>query len=232
LMWNGTNFQMDVAGPKSRVWSARAVALTIVFALHVAFLVLLSVRSPQVIDESPALVQVLDIPVAPSKPDIPTVADLEMLSLPLPQVPLPEISIDDSPASTGNDSPPVPVVFSPMQDAISGRGSGQGQGEGRQNARGSGSAPDTWTACSVRNMPTYPQSAKVYGIQQARVTLLVPLDEQGAIGKIQVLRSSGLQLLDDAAVRAVKRWKCSPVVEDGRPVQAITKQEIEFLLRR
>lgn len=212
--------------PKLRIRGELPVALTIALLVHFGFFLFLHIGRSKEVDQPPTLVQLLTIPMSPPKPEAPTFVELQ-LQIPQPSpVAFPEISIEEPPAVSKTGTPSVSIALPPQVTPAGGGGSGQGHGAGQ------GSATDTWTTCTRRDMPDYPQSAKMYGITNAKVTLLVPLDERGAIGKIQVLRSSGLRLLDDAAVKAVRRWKCSPVIEDGRPVKAITKQEIEFLLSR
>lgn len=47
----------------------------------------------------------------------------------------------------------------------------------------------------------------------------------------KVSESSGFQRLDEAALAAVKTWRCDPVLRDGRPVRAIALQPFKFVIQ-
>jgi TonB family protein len=61
-----------------------------------------------------------------------------------------------------------------------------------------------------------------------KVTLLAQLDESGKFASIVVESSSGSPSLDAASISALKQWRCSPVIENGRAVAALVKQEFHF----
>jgi protein TonB len=48
---------------------------------------------------------------------------------------------------------------------------------------------------------------------------------------IRVFRSSGVGLLDDAALRAVRRWAFEAAQINGRPVEAWVEVPVRFQLR-
>jgi protein TonB len=60
--------------------------------------------------------------------------------------------------------------------------------------------------------------------------LRVELSEEGRVARAQVEKSSGHVRLDDAALAAVKTWKCYPPQREGRPVRAIALQPFNFVL--
>ncbi len=76
-----------------------------------------------------------------------------------------------------------------------------------------------------RVYPTYPEAAR-----QARVSgtviLEVTVDEKGNVTGVRVLR--GNQLLDKAAVDAVRQWKYSPTVLNGEAVPVIATVTVNF----
>ena len=52
---------------------------------------------------------------------------------------------------------------------------------------------------------------------EGTVTLTYTVDEKGSVRDVTVSRASGSRELDECAVRAVKRWKFDPAVQDGQP---------------
>ncbi len=67
--------------------------------------------------------------------------------------------------------------------------------------------------------------------QQGEVVLRVRLDPEGNAVEIVVHRPSGHQLLDRAALAAVKSWHFLPAMRDGRPVAAWVEIPVRFHLR-
>jgi protein TonB len=78
--------------------------------------------------------------------------------------------------------------------------------------------------------PGYPASAREAGVQgTTRVKLLVSI--AGTVAEAVVIRSSGSQTLDDAAVAALSRWRFAPAIRDGEPVAAQVVVPVVFSLR-
>ena len=59
----------------------------------------------------------------------------------------------------------------------------------------------------------------------------VRLDPEGAAVEIVLHRPSGFQMLDRAAIAAVKSWHFLPAMRDGRPVSAWVEIPVRFHLR-
>jgi protein TonB len=78
--------------------------------------------------------------------------------------------------------------------------------------------------------PAYPPRAVELN-QQGEVLVRVRLDPEGTAVEIVVHRPSGYQMLDRAAVAAVKSWHFLPAVRDGRPVSAWVEIPVRFYLR-
>ncbi len=70
-------------------------------------------------------------------------------------------------------------------------------------------------------------AANVEGI----VTLEGSVDIQGKVSALRVLKGLGYGL-DPLAVKAVSRWKFSPALRDGQPVETITQIEVDFRIPR
>lgn len=78
--------------------------------------------------------------------------------------------------------------------------------------------------------PAYPPRAVELN-QQGEVLVRVRLDPEGAAVEIVLHRPSGFQMLDRAAIAAVKSWHFLPAVRDGRPVSAWVEIPVRFHLR-
>jgi protein TonB len=95
-------------------------------------------------------------------------------------------------------------------------------------------APIVWEGKPrYRHPPTpavYPPRAVDLG-QQGEVLVRVRLDPNGAAVEIVIYRSSGFELLDRAALAAVRGWQFLPAVRDGRAVAAWVEIPVRFHLR-
>ncbi|MGF6091780.1 energy transducer TonB [Pseudomonas sp. 18173] len=77
--------------------------------------------------------------------------------------------------------------------------------------------------------PRYPSTARRRN-QQGVVRVEVRLDERGQQLKLTLVRSSGVESLDQAALEAVTRWRFRPEIVDGRAVPSRVEIPIEFAL--
>lgn len=78
--------------------------------------------------------------------------------------------------------------------------------------------------------PDYPRISKRFK-QQGIAYLKVTIDESGQPVQIQLHQSSGHDPLDNAALKAVKKWKFKPYTVGDTPTRAIAIIPIEFTLR-
>lgn len=85
-------------------------------------------------------------------------------------------------------------------------------------------------ACPERTPPRYPPLARRMG-EEGTVVLRVELDELGKVYAVRVKDSSGFARLDDAALEAVRTWRCHPAQRDGQPVRAVALQPFKFILQ-
>lgn len=83
--------------------------------------------------------------------------------------------------------------------------------------------------CPARRPPAYPALSRRFG-ETGKVVLRVTLDESGRVAKATVDRSSGFARLDEAALAAVRNWRCTPALRNGRPVEATAVQPFNFVL--
>jgi protein TonB len=77
--------------------------------------------------------------------------------------------------------------------------------------------------------PRYPNTARRRN-QQGVVRVEVRLDERGQQLKLTLVRSSGVESLDQAALEAVTTWRFRPEIVDGRAVPSRVEIPIEFAL--
>ena len=77
--------------------------------------------------------------------------------------------------------------------------------------------------------PAYPKIAQRKGYE-GLVVLLVRVSRRGACLSVEVRRSSGYRVLDDAAVDGVRRWRFRAATIGGRPVEGEVEVPIRFQL--
>jgi protein TonB len=77
--------------------------------------------------------------------------------------------------------------------------------------------------------PRYPSAARQAGVEG---TVLVKLlvSERGEVESAEVARSSGSAQLDAAALAALRRWRFTPALDQGRPVQWEVRVPVRFVL--
>jgi periplasmic protein TonB len=73
----------------------------------------------------------------------------------------------------------------------------------------------------------YPLEALV--LRQTGLTILrYVVLEDGSIGPIEILSSSGYPSLDEAASVIVRRWRFSPAMQGGRPIRIWQRANVVF----
>jgi len=84
-------------------------------------------------------------------------------------------------------------------------------------------------ACPHRSPPSYPSLSRRLG-ESGKVVLRVELAEDGSVDEARVTTSSGFRRLDEAALAAVRLWRCDPPRRGGEPVRAVALQPFNFNL--
>lgn len=79
--------------------------------------------------------------------------------------------------------------------------------------------------------PVYPVGSRRKR-EQGTVVLRLVISEAGRVIEVSVQRSSGFAALDEAAVAAVRKWRWSPMMRDGRQVQITGLVQIPFVLKQ
>ena len=77
--------------------------------------------------------------------------------------------------------------------------------------------------------PKYPEQAKSEGIQ-GTVKLTVIINEEGFVYEIRTAPENN-PILDEAAIEAIKEWKYSPTLLNGRPVPVMATVTVVFQLK-
>lgn len=84
-------------------------------------------------------------------------------------------------------------------------------------------------ACPARTPPRFPPLSRRLG-EEGKVVLRVELDPDGRVDSARVTVSSGYKRLDEAALAAVREWRCNPPMRDGQAVRAVAVQPFQFSL--
>jgi TonB family protein len=152
-----------------------------------------------------------------------------------------EVAFVDAPASEIS----LPAVVDPTVESIagepgggaggvSGAGSGRGSGSGFGNGTGRGKGliePEAVShvhpAYTVK--PEYPDQARREG-SEGTVLLRVLVNRRGHPQKIEINRSSGFEALDQAAQRAVEKWRFHPASAGDTNLESWVRIPIVFRL--
>lgn len=84
--------------------------------------------------------------------------------------------------------------------------------------------------CPERSAPPYPALSRRLG-EAGVVILRVELSETGHVATARVSTSSGHARLDEAALAAVRTWRCTPASRNGQPVRAVALQPFNFVMQ-
>ena len=79
--------------------------------------------------------------------------------------------------------------------------------------------------------PIYPRIAKKSG-WEGTVLVRVTVEKNGRASKVDVSRSSGHKVLDDAAVKAIKRWAFRPARDGNIPIRSVVVIPLKFSLSK
>ena len=83
----------------------------------------------------------------------------------------------------------------------------------------------------VRIPPKYPRVASRRGIEGV-VTVTFIITKDGRVRDPKVIKAEPASVFNDAALRAILKWKFKPKYVDGQAVERQATQEIEFKLSR
>ncbi len=104
----------------------------------------------------------------------------------------------------------------------------KGSGAGSSGA-GKGGDSVGYPDYGLNPKPQYPTMAKRYGYE-GLVILNVHVLENGRVGKIELRKSSGYDILDNSALKAVKEWIFVPGMRNGKPASSWVVVPVRFNL--
>lgn len=115
----------------------------------------------------------------------------------------------------------------------SGRGGGSPGAPGPRTGRAGGASGPLRSSPSRYSLsppPVYPEAARQKG-HEGLVLVSVEILETGTPGRLIVKKSSGYDLLDQAALQAVKKWKFTPAVQNNVRIRTWGDVPIRFVLQ-
>jgi len=83
----------------------------------------------------------------------------------------------------------------------------------------------------INPKPKYPKLAIRRGYE-GTVILLVEVLPDGSVREVKILKSSGRRVLDQSALKTVRKWRFKPGTKGGRPVTMRVKVPVVFRLKR
>lgn len=191
-------------------WATRAIVFSVVVSAHLA---VFSVWSKQA-DTKWVTKKELSVSfaIAAQTPQAVSVQPRKQPQDPLP-VSLPAQAVEPLPAET--EQLPAAVVTPSLAPAA---------------AAETATEPDYKAAYLNNPPPAYPMVARRNGLQ-GRVVLNVEVLASGVCGQINVHKSSGYTMLDEAALQTVKTWRFLPASQAGRAVDKWFMIPIQFSLK-
>ena len=221
-VWKGP---IIVQGSDGRAFNSMAIALSATMAVHmIALVVLLAVQPDRVIRRvnQPLEVTLLTPPqvVPPKAPAPPPPRPKPIVKPEIKPVvpPIQPVVIPDPEPQVVSEEPPLPVA--PPQE---------------EPTPVPVEVPITlpeYNANHLRNPPPeYPAIAKRLHLE-GTVLVRVLVSPAGLPKKIELARTSGTPVLDDAALKAVKNWAFVPARKGVEPVEAWVEVPINFHLRK
>lgn len=196
-----------------------AIALT-VFLHVIALVAVLQIRHEAVAETRPRLM-VVELKAAAPAP--PPKANPLPPATPAIVAPTPRIQVSPVAPTVATAPDPVPV---PLPAAVS----AEPGPPAASTQPGTVQSSDLGTRMISGNPPRYPTESRRQR-EQGTVVLALMLGVDGRVENISVARSSGHSRLDDAALRAVRKWRWAPTLQGGQPVMVRGQVEIPFVLQ-
>lgn len=78
--------------------------------------------------------------------------------------------------------------------------------------------------------PPYPREAYRAKLE-GQVVLNLEIAEDGSVNAVELLETSGVDSLDQAALKASKDWRYSPAIRSGKPISQWIRIAVKFELK-
>ena len=122
----------------------------------------------------------------------------------------------------------APLVIGVMNPSSAVAQSGVAEGKPSQGTKPVHVRGDIMQGMISRKVnPVYPDAARKEAVQ-GKVVLDVTVNKDGTVKNIRIV--SGQPLLAQAAIDAVKQWEYKPYILNGKPVEVLTKVDVNFTL--
>lgn len=196
---------------------------------------------PQVAEQTPVLTaergerEVAPTLTKPVAPEAPPVAEkpVEHTPPPKPIVKKPQVAkpVAQKPLAPQPEPAPAPAQSATTASTTPGAPIA-GSSSGRLMQSNSSAQPKNVAAigCAVPQ-PEYPRRAQRLK-QEGEVLVRLVINPQGQLTRYEIARSSGFDVLDQAALAAVQKIRCTPYIENGQPIAVMTLQPVSFRLGR
>jgi TonB family protein len=80
-----------------------------------------------------------------------------------------------------------------------------------------------------REAPAYPQAVRAIGIE-GTVEVALTVLRDGGVGWIRIVRADPRGYFEQAAAEGVRRWRFTPALQDGEPVECRMRTRVRFAL--
>jgi protein TonB len=202
----------EILEARTQMAPERVGGLVFVGLLHVAVIyALASGLAVKFIKQIPHEISAEVIPVQEPQNAPPPPPPTKMQVPTLPTVAPPDIEVPQQPAP----SPTISVQAQPQPPAAV-----------TQPASTSAAG-----IASTHTIPPYPEQSRRMG-QQGTVTLRVSIGADGVVTDTQIVQSSGVPELDQAALAWVKsHWKYKPAMQNGQPIASTAEAAVVFNLK-
>jgi len=135
-----------------------------------------------------------------------------------------------APGPNGSHSPVSVRESAPAEEAQGGTIAKQPSASGLPDAESPRAASGVKPPRYLENSrPDYPVIARLRGYEGV-VWLSVEVSPDGRVGDLRIKKSSGFDVLDQSAVRAVKTWRFEPARSMGAPVSMWVDLPVRFVL--
>ena len=145
------------------------------------------------------------------QPSLPTAPTVEEAGLPPPAKAATSPKRDEKPPTPQPAPPPPKAQEAPVFD-LAGT-----ESEFNATVLGGGVLPASPDNRFRNRPPLYPQEAEMRG-EHGAVVVVIHVSEAGLAAGVDVVESSGITSLDQAAVVAVRKWRFHPALREGRAV--------------